>query len=411
MEANEVRAVGELLDMDCPIKSLLENDLYKWSMGQFVTHRYPGAWVRVEFRCRSDVKIGWMKPVLDKWLDQLCTLRYTDGEIAYLRTIDWLAPDFIDYMRRFYLFRDQIHTEVSPDGQLVMWAEGPWRDVIWFEVPCLAMVEEAYMRYQAVTTEPQSPNRVQRLKEKIVRLNELYDESPFTLSEFGIRRRFSGVWQEAVVDELKQNCKAFVGTSNVYLARKFSTKPMGTMAHELYMGLQGCRIQLREVQRETWRQWMEEYRGKNGILLSDIFGFRACLADMDWYVANSFQGLRHDSGSPIRWGEAAIEKYESVGIDPKTKTLVWSDCLSLPVMETIHDVFKGRCGISFGWGTGVVNDCGYKPLSIVMKLTYAGYDKDHMTPVLKLSDDDGKGMCPDPALVEYAKHVYEYRQI
>jgi nicotinate phosphoribosyltransferase len=284
-------------------------------MGQFVVHRYPGAWVRVTFKCRSDEKIGCLKPAIDRELDYLCTLRYTDEEIAYLRTIDWLAPDFVDYLRRFYMFREQVHTEVDADGQLVMWAEGPWRDVIWFEVPCLAIVEELYTarhlhrEYKDRELDVFWNDTQRRLEEKVKLFNELYAKHPFTLSEFGLRRRFSRTWHDYVVGYLKDNCAAFVGTSDVSLARKYNVKPMGTMAHEMYMGLQGCKVQLREVQRETWRQWVEEFRGKNGILLSDIFGFNACLNDMDWYVANSFQGCRHDSGDPFTWGEKLIAKY------------------------------------------------------------------------------------------------------
>lgn len=400
-----------MLDMDPPINSLLENDLYKWSMAQTVLHQVPACDVRVDFRCRSGEKLGFLKPVIDHWLDHLCTLRYDDGEIAYLRSIPWLAEDFVDYLRRFYLFREQIHTDVDGEGQLLMWAEGPWRDVIWFEVPCLAIVQECWMRWRMLDwTDAQrqglADEALRRLVDKAARFDETAHEHPFTLSDFGLRRRFGRDWHDIVVAYLSDMCHPFVGTSDVYLARKHAVKPVGTMAHEIYMGLQGCGIQLRNVQKETWERWMREYRGRNGILLSDIFGFRACLRDMDWFVANSFQGCRHDSGDPFKWGELLIAKYEELGIDPKTKVGCWSDNLDPDAAIEIAKRFSGRINVAFGIGTNLVCDTPLAPLSIVMKLTYSNGE-----PVLKLSDSPGKGMCPSESLVEYAKQVYHYEAL
>ena len=393
------------------VKSLLENDLYKYSMGQFVLHRYPRCNVRIDFKCRSDLKIGFLKPVIDKQLDYLCQLRYTDEEIRNLRSIDWLSSDFVDYLIRFYLFRHQIHTDIDNDGQLIMYAEGPWRDVIWFEVMCLAIVEEAYTRCMGkklgLSIDKIKSIQFSRLVEKVDFLNKLNAKHPFTISEFGLRRRSCFDWEDIVVEYMKDKCASFTGTSNVYLAMKHNVKPSGTMAHELYMGLQGVGIQLRNVQTETWRQWMDEFRGRNGIMLTDIFGAKACFKDLDWYVANSFSGFRHDSGDPIRWGNQLIERLKELGIDPKNKIFVWSDCLNMPTIEKIVNEFAGKVKISFGVGTNLVHDIPeIKPLSIVMKMTFSNGQ-----PVLKLSDDEGKGMCPDQSLVEYAKHVYQYEPI
>lgn len=392
------------------IKSMLENDLYKDSMGQFVLHRFPTTEVKIEFRCRSDERVGYLKEKVDDELDELCKLRYTDEEITYLRTIPWLSSDFVDYLRRFYLFRDQIHTAVDDNSQLVMWAEGPWRDVIWFEVPCLAIIEELYMESRLDDLPEDGTRNIEdsllMFLSKLTELDELNDKYPFTLSEFGLRRRFSSDWEDLVVNNLRRH-PWFSGTSNVFLAKKYGVKPSGTMAHEIFMGLQGVGIQLRNVQKETWRLWMEEFRGRNGIMLTDPFGARACFRDLDWYVANSFSGFRHDSGDPIKWGEELIRRLADLGIDPTTKTFVWSDCLDMDAIKKIVSWFHGRVKIAFGVGTNLVNDIpGIPPLSIVMKMTYANGQ-----PVLKLSDDFGKGMCPDPSLVEYCRKVYQYDPI
>lgn len=398
------------------ITSLLTQDLYKYSMAQFVYRVCPTCKVKVEFKCRSDEKVGYLKPVVDEQLDTLCELRYTNDEIEYLRSIPWLSEDFVNYLRRFYLFRDQIHTEVDEDGQLKMWAEGPWLDVIWFEVPCLAIVEEAYtermIMENPVDKDILMQGALDKFRRKVERLDSLYNKYPFSLSEFGLRRRCSGEWEGKVVMTLAGK-RWFSGTSNVLFAKKYGVKPSGTMAHEIFMGMQGSKnihgigVPLRDVQKETWRLWMEVFRGRNGIMLTDPFGAMACMRDLDWYTANAFSGFRHDSGDPMVWGDKMLARLGELGIDPKTKTFVWSDCLDVDAMEKIAAEFSGKVKIAFGVGTNLVHDIpGIKPLSIVMKMTYANGQ-----PVLKLSDDPGKGMCPDPSLVEYAKKVYDYQPI
>lgn len=415
MTANEVEALRSVLASPCPIFSLLENDLYKYSMGQFVLHRFPRCDVRVQFTNRDGYPLGFLKPVLNKWLDELCKVRYDDGEIDYLRTkIPWLSSDFIDYLRRFYLFRDQIHVDVDARDELVMYAEGPWRDVIWFEVPCLALVAEARSAYFAemLTEEHRNEIRVkrsERLQKRMDALDELYSTHPFTIAEFGLRRRSSAEWEEHVVAMMaaRGSGKWFAGTSNVRLARRNDVRPSGTMAHELFMGLQGVGIQLRQVQKATWDMWMQEFRGKNGIMLTDPFGAMQCFKDMDWYVANSFQGFRHDSGDPIMWGELLYRKLCNLGIDPATKTFVWSDSLNMEMMRKIAYRFSHRVKVSFGVGTWLVHDCApIAPANIVMKLS-----KSNGQDVLKLPDSNGKQACMNMSLVKYAKSVYEFIEL
>ncbi|MBP5459394.1 MAG: nicotinate phosphoribosyltransferase [Clostridia bacterium] len=399
-----------------PIQYMLENDLYKFSMGQFVLHRYSKTRVRVEFRCRSKVKLGFLKPLILACVERLKQLRFQDGEIRYMRTspfLKWLADDYIDYLRRFFFFAEQLTVDVDREGQLVMFAEGPWRDVIYFEVPCLAIVEECYMRFVLASKDPSEvaammKEREKRLAEKIEFLNRLYEKHPFTLSEFGLRRRTSGEWEETVVARMKEGCKAFVGTSNVHLARKYEVMPCGTMAHELYMGLQGEDVNMRNIQQVTWRQWREEFGRKNGIMLTDIFGARACFRAMNEDDANAFTGFRHDSGDPVVWGIELMARLKELGIDPATKTFVWSDCLNMELIGILAEKFSGKVRVSFGVGTDLVNCIpGISPVSEVMKMTYSNGQ-----PVLKLSDDvGGKGMCPSQALVESTKELYRYDPI
>ena len=399
------------------INSLLETDLYKFSMGQAVLHWFPRTEVTVEFKCRSDVKLGFLKPQLDEQLDHLCSLRFQPDELDYLRGIRWLSADYIDYLERFYLKRDQIHTRVDKDGQLVVVAKGPWRDVIYFEIPVLATISELYMRSlmgdvrNVCNTGSDAITRLQStidtFKDARTRLSRTDLPVPFTLADFGLRRRYSGYWHDYVVEQLKtQLPDVFVGTSNVYLAKKHNVKPIGTFAHEFYGGLQGENIRLSEVQRTALDIWAKEYRGELGIALSDNFGFKAFLRDFDKYFAKLFEGCRHDSGDPFVWGNMLIDHYNSLGIDPRTKTACWSDSLDADKACGIAKAFCGKIKVSFGIGTFLTNNTGLKPLNMVMKLTEANGN-----PVCKLSDSPGKCMCTDTQYVKYVKQVYRYEPI
>ncbi len=391
------------------IQSLLENDLYKFSMGQAVLHNYPRTSVKVEFKLRSpNIHLGYLKERIDEELDHLCTLQFTRDEVDYIRSIRYLSSDYADYLKNFRLDREQVHTEVDANGDLQMWAEGPWRDVIYFEIPCLAIVQELYMQDKPVDFAQSD----QRLQEKITRFGDAAHLG-FNLSDFGIRRRYSREWQDHVVAEFARRIpRTFAGTSNVYLARKYDLIPIGTFAHEWFMGIMGENVRLADVQKVALDTWAREYRGELGIALSDIFGFRAFLRDFDKYFAKLFDGCRHDSGSPFTWGNMLIEHYHRLGIDPRTKTAVFSDSLDPDLALRLAAEFCGKIKVSFGIGTNLTNDMldhdgkSIPPLSMVMKLV-----ESNGTPVLKLSDALGKSMCHDQSLVEYCKKVYQYKSI
>ena len=402
-----------------PVNSLLDNDFYKFTMQQMALHNFPKTKVKAEFKCRSAVKLGYLKDQVDAALDRLCALRFTPSELDYVRAIPWISDDYVDYLERFYLKRSQVETGVGADGQLTVTAEGPWRDVIHFEIPTLAIISELYMKDQLEKLR-YNPDEIRsegecRLSETIQKFGDCFRELqektglkvPFTLADFGVRRRFSGEWQDHVVWRLKNELpECFVGTSNVMLAQKYGVKPIGTFAHEAFQAIQGENVRLSEVQKTTLDVWAREYRGELGIALSDIFGFRAFLRDFDKYFAKLFDGCRHDSGDPIKWGEMLIAHYEKLGIDPKTKTGCWSDSLDADKACEIARHFAGRIRVSFGIGTFLTNNLGIKPLSMVMKLI-----ESNGRPVAKLSDAPGKQMCHDAQFVEYLKSVYDYKSI
>ena len=387
------------------ISSLLEQDFYKFTMGQMVLHQLPTVNVKVEFRLRTTgVDLTPYIGRINEELDHLCTLRFTDDEIAYLRGIRFLAPDFCDYLRRLWLYRDQVHVEPDPtkNGGVAIWAEGPWRDVIWFEIPVLAIVQELWMRDHPGT----EAEGVRRLDAKIAAFDAKADWG-FKVADFGLRRRYSGAWHRRVIAAFAEKGRRFFsGTSDVYLAKEFGVSPIGTFAHELFMGVMGTDVRVSEVQRRTLDMWAHEYRGELGIALSDIFGFRAFLRDFDLYFSKLFDGCRHDSGDPFTWGEMLIDHYRRLRIDPRTKTACWSDSLDTERALAIAERFRGRLKVTFGIGTHLTNDCGAEPLSIVMKLT-----ESNGHPVVKLSDSPGKSMCDNASFVEYVKQQYHWRSI
>jgi nicotinate phosphoribosyltransferase len=225
------------------------------------------------------------------------------------------------------------------------------------------------------------------------------------IADYGTRRRFSQRWQNEVLltlkDELREN---LAGTSNVMFAARHGLIPLGTMAHEYLQACQALGPRLRDSQTFGFEMWAKEYRGDLGIALSDVYGMDAFLRDFDMYFCKLFDGARHDSGDPMQWGERLIAHYEKNRVDPRTKTLVFSDSLTFPKVIELYRRFSGRARLAFGVGTNLTNDLGYKPLQIVIKMVRCNGQ-----PVAKLSDSPEKNMCDDAAYLAYLRQVFEIR--
>ena len=275
-----------------------------------------------------------------------------------------------------------------------------------FEIYVLAIVNELYFR-RADQAAALAEGRT-RLQAKIAALrafgaNEAARAHPFEFFDFGVRRRFGGAWHEEVVRTLKAEVpEYFKGTSNVHLARKYGLVAIGTMAHEYLQSYQAFDVRLRDFQKMALENWVQEYRGDLGVALTDVVGMDAFLADFDLYFAKLFDGLRHDSGDPIAWGEKAIAHYAKLRIDPHTKRLTFSDGLDLETAFHIWRHFADRTQLGFGIGTTLTNDVGLVPLNIVMKLTQCNGQ-----PVAKLSDSPGKTMCKDETFLAYLRQVFQ----
>ena len=400
--------------MEQIIKSLLENDLYKFSMGQVIYHHFPIYSTTWTFKCRNDdvYFTDEMVEEIKRQIKLFCKLSFKEEELNYLRGIKWLRESYIDFLRLWHPRYEDFSIEHSGEKGLCLEASGSWLNTSMYEVPTLAIVNEVYfrMRYSY-------PDLFNEFKERANHKVDVLSKGVNQLgnfSEFGLRRRLSSEAQDYIVHKLMevnssetpaQYKSHFVGTSNVYLAKKYNITPVGTMAHEYIQAQQGnLKHNSAYSNYYAMRTWVDEYGILNGTALTDTITTDLFLKDFDLTFATLFSGVRHDSGDPFVWGEKIISHYEKLGIDPKTKTLLFSDSLNFERAHNIYDYFKDRCKVAFGIGTFLSNDTSVEPLNIVMKVTNCnGHD------VAKISDTPGKGMCKNPDYVEYLQRCINWR--
>ena len=385
------------------IQSLLETDLYKFTMWQPLLHSFPSNQAEYRFVCRNtpDYPLAELVAEVQQQLDALCRLRFNEAELAYLGGLRYIKPDFIDFLRIFQF--QQRYVEIAAEGErLSVSIRGPQIHVMGFEIYLLAIINELYFRrFDEAAALAEGRARL-TAKIDLLRTVKPAQRHPFEFFDFGIRRRFSGAWHEEVVSTLAREVpKVFKGTSNVYLARKFGLVPIGTMAHEYLQTFQAVGVQLKRFQKAALEAWVQEYRGDLGVALTDVVGMDAFLADFDTYFAKLFDGLRHDSGDPTVWGDKALAHYAKLRIDAHTKRLVFSDGLALPTALQLYARFADRIQTGFGIGTSLSNDMGLPTLQIVIKLVSCNGQ-----PVAKLSDSPGKTMCDDQTFLAYLRQVF-----
>jgi len=385
------------------VPSLLDTDLYKFTMMQVVQHHFAEAEVEYRFKCRNaDIDLAPFIGEIEDEIRALCDLRFTAEELDYLRRWRFFKSDFVDLLGLFHL--QQRFVSVTPRKDLPreidITIKGPWLHTILFEVPVLAIVSEVYYRNTVPTPDFEEGRR--RLAAKIERANAI-DSSGFRIADYGTRRRFSREWHAEVLRTLKRDMGThFVGTSNVRFAMEQGLTPLGTMAHEYLQACQAVGPRLRDSQSFAFNMWAREYRGDLGIALSDVVGLDAFLRDFDLFFCKLFDGVRHDSGDPFEWGDKLIAHYQRMRIDPRTKTMVFSDSLDIPLAIRLYEYFEGRAQTSFGIGTNLTNDLGYEPMQIVIKMTRCNGQ-----PVAKISDAPSKTMDYDPSYVQYLREVFQ----
>ncbi len=394
------------------ITSLLETDLYKFSMGQAIYHQFPSYKTTWTFKCRNQ-DVHFTHEMVEEIREQIkayCDLRFTPEELAYIDGITWMKGSYIDFLRLWRPnFEDFIINEDAECG-LNIETYGTWLNTSMYEIPTLAIVNEVYFRMQY-----DYKRLLEDFKTHLQTKCEMLESGQWNIglfSEFGLRRRLSAEAQELAVQALAQRNASmrgeskFVGTSNVYLAKKFGLTPVGTMAHEWIMCV-GQGNHKHNPAYSNWYAldaWVREYGVLNGTALTDTITTDCFLRDFQLTYATLFSGVRHDSGDPMEWGEKMIAHYEKLGIDAKTKTLLFSDSLDFARADRIYRRFHQRAKVAFGIGTYISNDTSEPVLNIVMKITRCnGQD------VAKISDVNGKGMCKNPDYVEYLTRSIDWR--
>jgi len=388
------------------LQTLLDTDAYKLHMQQAVFHHYYDVQVAAEFRCRGDDLLGIYADAIREQVEAMQSLRLQDDEFQWLSGLPFFKPDYLSWLREFRYNPQQVVVR-NDNGKLNIRISGPWREVIMWEVPLLAVISELVHRYRS--PEASVELALETLERKLVEFRQLtqdIDMSGFRLMDFGTRRRFSREVQQAIVERLQQE-KWFIGTSNYDLARRLSLEPLGTQAHEWFQAHQQISPELATSQRVALAAWLEEYPDQLGIALTDCITMDAFLRDFGPEFAERYQGLRHDSGDPVEWGEKAIAHYQKLGIDPMSKVLVFSDNLDLNKAIELYRHFSSRVNLSFGIGTRLTCDIPQvKPLNIVIKLVEC-----NGKPVAKLSDSPGKTICHDKAFVRALRKAFDLPQV
>lgn len=391
------------------IKSLLETDFYKVNMQQVVLHNFPSYLNEWDFKCRNqDIHFTpEMVTEIKEQFEYYCNLKFTEDELAYLAGIKWLKADYIAFLRLWHPRVEDVIIDDKADCGLRITANGTWLNVMMYEIPLLAIVNEVYFR-----TAYDYSKLFESFKERLKTKLEFLKEGVFQIgptAEFGLRRRLSGEAQNYLIGELVKLPKSpnytIVGTSNIYLAKKYGIKPIGTMAHELVMNIGQGNPKINPAYSNWYamKAWTDEYGILNGTYLTDTIGDKSCLRDMGLTFSTLFSGVRHDSGDPYEWGDNWIKHWEELGIDPHTKTLMFSDSLDFKKATEIYKYFKDKAKVAFGIGTYLSNDTDVPALNIVMKVA-----KVNGRDVAKISNAKGKTMCRNPKYVEYLLNTIEW---
>ena len=394
------------------ITSLLETDLYKFSMGQAIYHQFSDCKTTWTFKCRNK-NVHFTEEMVEEITEQIkayCNLRFTEEELQYIDKIKWMKGSYIDFLRLWQPRFEDFEISSNAECGLFIETKGTWLNTSMYEIPTLAIVNEVYfkMQYDYNILFKSFKKNLETKFDKL-RRGEWYVG---VFSEFGLRRRLSAEAQELAVEKLshlrdtKHCTSTFIGTSNVYLAKKYKLLPVGTMAHEWIMCV-GQGNHKHNPAYSNWYAldaWVKEYGVLNGTALTDTITTDCFLRDFQLTYSTLFSGVRHDSGDPIEWGEKMISHYQNLEIDPLTKTLLFSDSLNFEKADMIFRHFNGRTKVAFGIGTYLSNDTCVEPLNIVMKTTMCnGMD------VAKISDTPGKGMCKNQDYVEYLQRCIDWR--
>lgn len=406
------------------IRSLLEADFYKFTMGCLVWKLHPNVQVHYKFRNRTrSVPMADVisKGELREQLNAMRELRINKTEEHYLRGIDEYRDRMFPegYLKFLLGLRLPPYELRVVDGQFEIEFAGKWSEAIYWETLVLSLLNHMY--YEALerrmTRFERDTIRAEAIRKLAGKIRILKSRPSIVFCDFGNRRAWKREWEDYVVGVLSHELPAtqFLGTSNVYLAMKHGVTPMGTNAHELSMiyaalaqGREGTDDAIRESQFQALRDWWETFGFGLSIVLPDTFGSDFWFQNMPEKIAHEWKGMRQDSMDPFEFGEKQMAMYARFGVDPRGKLLIPSDGLELDLILRLDRHFKGRIKVSYGWGTSLTNDTvvipeiGYQPLSIVVKPSEA-----EGVSTVKLSDNLAKATGREED-IERMKQVFGY---
>lgn len=374
--------------------SLLDNDQYTFTQQQAILKKgFAAVPVVFKFKCRTpDVDFSTIGNDIIREIERLQIISLSKDEYDYLRSLRYFNPEYLNFLKSFRFDTSLVEAKINKTD-LDITIAGPWFNTMPFEIPLLYIVSEKYCRNYMFDFS------IERLKGKISTLPE-----DFMYAEFGTRRRACSILHEKVVELCKElTPKNFVGTSNLYLAKEHNIRPIGTMSHQWIQAHQQLNYRVSESQKMAFENWVNVYRGDLGYALCDTINSDAFFKDFDdplFYKL--FDGVREDSHpDPIKFGHQMINFYLQRKINPKTKTIIYSNGLNFTQAIRIHNELHNLINVSFGIGTNLTNDTGAPRLDIVIKMI-----KCNGQPVAKISNEPSKSMCEDQQFVSYLKSVF-----
>ncbi|MDN3673944.1 nicotinate phosphoribosyltransferase [Flavobacterium branchiarum] len=382
------------------LKSILDNDFYKFTMQHAVIKLFPKAKVRYKFINRGKhVFPPGFAILLRHSVEAMAKLQLTQEEKLYLKKhCHYLDPTYFDFLQGYTFDPSEVVIEqVGSDLDITI--EGFWYRTILWEVPLMALISELFYASQGL--ERIDDQAVQAItKGKI----ESYNALGAAVLEFGTRRRHSYKVHALVNETLATfGQESFLGTSNVHLAMLNGKRPLGTHAHEWFM-FHAAQYGFKVANVIGLENWAQVYGGDLGIALTDTYTTEVFFEQFDKKHSKLFDGVRHDSGDPIEFAKKTIAHYVKMGIDPKSKIIVFSDSLNLEKVKVISDFCKDKIKMSFGIGTNFTNDVGLPAMNMVVKLTETKPDFTHWEGVVKLSDEKNKN-TGTPEMIALAKQV------
>lgn len=380
------------------INHFTDNDLYKFTTMNAIQKMFPDAEVVYRFvnRANTPFPAGFAE-AMRREVDAMQSLSLTAEEEAYMRKKCYYFDSvFFDLLKGFRYNPQEVHI-TQQGGDLEVEIRGLWYRTVLWEVPLMALISELYFKMTG--------QKATDVEKKALEKAHGFVENKVELSEFGTRRRFSFDAQDTVVRILKENMKGLLnGTSNIYFAMKYNLIPMGTHPHEWFM-YHGAHYGYRIANEQGMENWVKVYDGYLGIALTDTYTTGNFFNSFSTKYAKLFDGLRWDSGDPLEFTENAVWHYKQHRIDPKSKTIVYSDSLNMESIKEIKKHVNGRIHDVYGVGTYLTNDVGVRPLNMVIKMFEAKpKNYSHFVPTVKLSDVKGK-YTGDPDEIELIKKL------